>query len=101
MSQITGRENELKSQGAAEAARSPDSNVSARDAEQAMVEESIKAGAVGYQFDPNASPEEKAAQAISVSGFNLGGGRNETTVLKIVRLSDYLQVFIGTSNRRG
>ena len=75
MSQINGRESELKSQGAAEAARSPDSKVSARDAEQTMVEESLKAGSVAYQFDPNASPEDKAAQASSVSGLDLGSER--------------------------
>lgn len=67
MSQQTGRENELRAQGAAEAAGDPDSRVSARDAEQTMVNESKKAGAAAYQFDPNASPEEKAAQARSVS----------------------------------
>ena len=67
MSHLTGRENELKSQGAAEAAGDPDSRVSARDAEQTMVEESMKAGAAAYQFDPNATPEAKAAQARSVS----------------------------------
>jgi hypothetical protein len=68
MPQLAGREHEWKTQGAAEAARDTNSNVSARDAEQAIVEESIKAGVVAYQFDPNASPEEKAAQARSVEG---------------------------------
>lgn len=66
MSNINGREHELKSQGAVEAAADPNSRVSAQDAERTMVEESMKAGAAAYQFDPNASPEEKAAQARAV-----------------------------------
>ena len=66
MSQLTSRANELKSQDAAEAARDPDSKVSAQNAEQSMINESLKAGGAAYQFDPNASPEDKAAQAQSV-----------------------------------
>lgn len=57
---------ELKQQGAVEAAQDPNSNVTAEDAERKIVEETRKAGAEAYQFDPNASPEEKAAQARSV-----------------------------------
>jgi hypothetical protein len=58
---------ELKQQGAEEAARDPNTSVSAEDAERVILNESKKAGAVALQFDPNASPEEKAAQARSVS----------------------------------
>lgn len=58
---------ELKSQGVAEASRDPSTNVSAEDAERVMVEESKKAGATTFEFDPNASTEEKAAQARAVS----------------------------------
>ena len=57
---------ELKQQGAEEAARDPNSSVTAADAERVLLDESKKAGAVALQFDPNASPEEKAAQARSV-----------------------------------
>lgn len=64
MSQIASQFN---SQGSIEAARDPQSTVSARDAEQVLVNETVKAGGAAYQFDPNASPEEKAAQARSVS----------------------------------
>lgn len=63
---ISGAAGELKSQGAAEAARDPESKVSAQDAERTMVNETMKAGGAAYQFDPNASPEEKAEQAQSV-----------------------------------
>ena len=57
------RAEELKSQGAEQAAQDPNSNVSAHDAEQTMHNESRKAGSAAFQFDPNATPEEKAAQA--------------------------------------
>lgn len=73
MSNHLSQAEELKSQGAIEAARNPDSQVSAGDAERTMVDETTKAGGAAYQFDPNASPEEKAAQARSVSytGFTI------------------------------
>ncbi|KAK3173796.1 hypothetical protein OEA41_007128 [Lepraria neglecta] len=64
-SNLTSRAGELKSQGAAEAARDPNSKVTAEDAEQLMTDESKKAGVAAFQFDPNASPEAKAAQARS------------------------------------
>lgn len=58
---------ELKSQGAADAARDPNSSVTANDAQRVMVDESKKAGAPALTFDPNATPEEKQAQARAVS----------------------------------
>jgi hypothetical protein len=58
---------ELKQQGAVEAAQDPNSNITAEDAERVLVDESKKAGATTLQFDPDATPEEKAAQAKSVS----------------------------------
>ena len=66
MSHLNSRAGELKSQGVAEAAQDPESNVSAQDAENVMTAESKKAGVAAFQFDPDASPEEKAAQARSV-----------------------------------
>lgn len=64
---------ELKTQGVIEAAQDHNSKVSAADAQERIVHESKKAGAVALTFDPNASPEEKAAQARAVSiSFNLG-----------------------------
>jgi hypothetical protein len=57
---------ELKQQGAAEAARDPNSPVTAQDAQRVFVDESKKAGATALQFDPDATPEEKAAQAKAV-----------------------------------
>ncbi|KAF2197837.1 tricalbin [Delitschia confertaspora ATCC 74209] len=61
----SGRESELKQQGALEAARDPNSNVTAEAAQHTVVQEAKKAGAAAYEFDPNASTEEKRAQARS------------------------------------
>lgn len=58
---------ELKTAGVVEASRDPNSNVSPEDAQRKMVEESKKAGVAAFTFDPDASPEEKAAQAKAVS----------------------------------
>ncbi|KAF2723558.1 tricalbin [Polychaeton citri CBS 116435] len=63
-----GRASELKQQGVLEAAQDPNSNITAEDAEKAVVNESKKAGAAAFEFDPNASPEEKAAQARAMGG---------------------------------
>lgn len=54
---------ELKAQGVVEAAQDPNSSVTADDAQQKIVTESRKAGVPAFTFDPDASPEEKAAQA--------------------------------------
>ncbi|KKY24469.1 putative membrane bound c2 domain protein [Phaeomoniella chlamydospora] len=55
--------NELKQQGAIEAAQDPNTKVSSEDAQKVLVNETKKAGGQAFEFDPNASPEEKAAQA--------------------------------------
>ncbi|KAK4944116.1 Tricalbin-2 [Elasticomyces elasticus] len=57
----SGFNNELISRGALEAAQ--EGTVSADDAQRIMLDESQKAGSTALHFDPNASPEEKAAQA--------------------------------------
>jgi hypothetical protein len=58
---------ELKQQGAIEAAQDPNSPVTAADAQAKIELESKKAGVQAFSFNPDASPEEKAAQARSVS----------------------------------
>jgi hypothetical protein len=58
--------NELKSQGAVEAAQDPNSSVTGDDAARVILDESKKGGSAALQFDPNATPAEKAAQARSV-----------------------------------
>ena len=61
--------NELKQQGAIEAAHDPNSSITAADAEKKIVEDSRSAGIAAYSFDPDASPEEKKAQARAVSAL--------------------------------
>jgi len=58
---------ELKQQGAIAAARDLNSTVTATDAERTLVEQTKAAGGVAFNFNPNASPEEKAAEARAVS----------------------------------
>lgn len=66
---VDGAERELKQQGAIEAVQnaSAESQMAPEDAEKVIIEETKKAGMPAYQFDPDASPEEKAAQAQAVS----------------------------------
>lgn len=58
--------NELKQQGAVEAAANPESSVTAVDAQKEIVEASRNAGVAAFTFDPDASPEQKKAQAQAV-----------------------------------
>ncbi|KAJ9636342.1 Tricalbin-2 [Coniosporium tulheliwenetii] len=58
-----GHASELKQQGVLEASRSPDNNISAEDAERAVIDEAQRSGSAAFQFDPNATAEEKARQA--------------------------------------
>jgi hypothetical protein len=84
---------ELKQQGALEAARDPNSRVTAEDAERKMVKETVNAGHRAYQFDPNASPEEKAAQARAVR-LSMESRRHGSIRLILVRFSNCHQDFI-------
>lgn len=59
--------NELKQQGALEAARDPENPVSAEDAEKKVLEETKSAGVAAFKFDPDATPAEKKAQVKEVS----------------------------------
>lgn len=54
---------ELRTQGALEASRDPESSVTSDDAQKKLVEESKNAGVAAFTFDPDASPAEKRAQA--------------------------------------
>lgn len=58
--------NELKQQGAVEAAANPESSVTAVEAQKEIVEASRNAGVAAFTFDPDASPEQKKAQAQAV-----------------------------------
>ncbi|PWY62747.1 membrane bound C2 domain protein vp115 [Aspergillus eucalypticola CBS 122712] len=64
---VEGSKAELKQQGAIEvaqqASQDPQSHLRAEAVEKALVEETRKAGVPAYQFDPDASPDDKAAAA--------------------------------------
>ncbi len=62
----TNHDAELKSQGVLEAARDPNSSVTAYAAEHAAMQQAKAAGAPTFEFDPDASPEEKKAQMKAV-----------------------------------
>ncbi|CAK7566576.1 MAG: Tricalbin-2 [Sporothrix epigloea] len=62
---------EQKQQDVIEAARDPNSTISSKDAQDKMVQESKKAGIPAFTFDPDASPEEKKAQAKAAIPDNL------------------------------
>ena len=65
-----GDANELKQQGAIETAQNatsdPESNVRPEDVEKVILDETKKAGMPAYQFNPDASLEEKAAMTQAV-----------------------------------
>jgi hypothetical protein len=67
LSSLGSHAKELKQHGAVEAAQDENSRVTAEDAEKVLIDESKKGGAAAFQFDPDASPAEKAAQAGAVS----------------------------------
>jgi hypothetical protein len=58
---------ELKQQGAIDAAANPESSVTADAAQKEIIEASKNAGVAAFTFDPDASPEQKRAQAQAVS----------------------------------
>ena len=87
---------ELKSQGVVEAAQDPNSSVTADDAQQKIVTESKKAGVAAFTFDPDASPEEKAAQARAVSALCTDSSRTAD----ISRYSVYQKAFTTNTSQK-
>ncbi|KAJ5631804.1 uncharacterized protein N7484_011904 [Penicillium longicatenatum] len=67
MASAQAEKTEMKEEGIIEAAteltQDPNSKVNPDTVEDALVKESRKSGVPAYQFDPNASPEDKAAAA--------------------------------------
>lgn len=63
-------------------ARDPNSNVTSDDVQKVIVNESKKAGVPAFRFDPNTTPEEKAAQA--KAAFPPGLKRDKTHGIGIV-----------------
>lgn len=72
MASAEAEKTEMRQEGAIDTAQElhqdPQSQVNPDKVEQVLVEESHQAGASAYQFDPNASPEQKAEAAKGV-GF--------------------------------
>lgn len=64
---LSSRAAELKSHDAIEAPGDTNNIISGDDAQRVMVDESKKAGGAAFRFNPDASPEEKAAVAGAVS----------------------------------
>ncbi len=61
-----GGASELKQQVALEAAADPNSSVTVGQAEDTLLAQSKAGGAAAFQLDPDATPEEKAAQLKAV-----------------------------------
>ncbi|KAK2592889.1 Tricalbin-2 [Conoideocrella luteorostrata] len=80
--------NELKQQGAIEAAQNPESSVTADDAQREMVEQSKNAGVPAFTFDPDASPEQKRAQAQAAIPPELQRSRREKGAAIITDVDD-------------
>lgn len=59
--------NEPSTQAAVETLQDGRGSIKSLDAQKKIVEESRKAGVAAFVFNPNASPEEKAAQVRAVS----------------------------------
>lgn len=70
MASAAAEKTELKTEGivdaATELAKDPQSKVNPDVVEEAMVKEVQEANVPAFQFDPNASPEDKAAAAKAV-----------------------------------
>lgn len=75
MASADAEKTESKIEGAIETAQDlhqdPQSRVNADTVEEKVVEDAQKAGVAAYQFDPNASPEQKANAAKGVRMRNL------------------------------
>lgn len=102
---VEDRKGELRQQGAIEtaqeASKDPQSGLRPEAVEKVLIEETRKAGLPAYQFNPDASPEEKAAAAAAVS-FTLilsivVVGKASLISLPIAH-SEYHQVFTMTKS---
>ena len=71
------RESELKQQGLLDAAKDPNSSITAHQAENALVDQAQAGGSAAFQFDPDASPEQKRAQARARVPANFHHERNK------------------------
>ncbi|KAM3463113.1 hypothetical protein MY5147_000881 [Beauveria neobassiana] len=70
------------------AAQDPDSTVTADDAQRQMVAESRNAGIPAFTFDPDATPEQKRAQARAAIPQELRQARPERSVAVVTDIDD-------------
>ncbi|RAR10473.1 membrane bound c2 domain-containing protein [Stemphylium lycopersici] len=77
------RESELKQQGVLEAAKDPNNSITAQQAEKSLVDQAQAGGSAAFQFDPDASPEQKRAQARArvPPGFHHDPSHNATALV--------------------
>lgn len=79
---------ELKQQGAIDTAQDPDSSVTAEAAEDTVLREAKAAGSAVFQFDPDASPEEKTAQLRSHIPANFYHERKPNATALVTDIDD-------------
>ncbi|QUC19670.1 uncharacterized protein UV8b_03911 [Ustilaginoidea virens] len=79
---------ELRQQGAIEASQNPQSSVTADQAQKELVEQSKNAGIPAFTFDPDASPEQKRAQAQAAIPPELQRSRREKGAAIITDVDD-------------
>ena len=91
-------EKEQKQQAVIDAASDSKSSTTAADAGKAIIEESRKAGAVAYEFDANATPEQKAARAAAVSR-TFPGARTTTRIWLTASCRMFPQISIPKSDQ--
>nr|POE62865.1 uncharacterized protein pyuk71.03c [Quercus suber] len=76
-----GRASELKQQGVLEAAADPHSSITSDQAVDAVMNEARQAGAVAFQFDPDATPAQKAAQMQEATQLERPHRQHQTAAL--------------------
>ncbi|KAI4671195.1 uncharacterized protein J4E88_009228 [Alternaria novae-zelandiae] len=82
------RESELKRQGLLDAAKDPNSSITANQAEKSLVDQAQAGGSVAFQFDPDASPEQKRAQARTRVPANFHHERNKNATALVSDADD-------------
>ncbi|KAL2757592.1 hypothetical protein ACRALDRAFT_1039836 [Sodiomyces alcalophilus JCM 7366] len=77
--------NELRIEGVVESAQNPETNTTADDVQQKILEESRRAGVTALTFDPDASIEEKKRQARAAipEGFSSNRSRGVSVVTDV------------------
>lgn len=105
MASVAAEKTELKEEGIIEAAtqlaEDPQSKVNPEKIEETLVKETREAGGVAYQFDPDASPEAKAAAAASVGFKSFQIGESQKRLVFNGRECAYANRSLGTAIAAG